>query len=84
MMAEHKESAGMRYQTTQTARTLQHKPLSTTEGQRVALINLGYLTEIQGDSINAEYRWPEKRNLLTWMGTSNKKLPMRFEDGLCK
>ena len=34
-------------------RTLQHKPLSTTEGQRVALMNLGSLTEIRGDSINS-------------------------------
>ncbi len=30
-------------------RTLHHKPLSATEGQRVALMNLGTLTEIRGD-----------------------------------
>ena len=34
-------------------RTLQNKPLSTTEGRRVALMNLGCLTEIRGDSINS-------------------------------
>ena len=28
-------------------RTLQHKPLSTTEGQRVALVNVGSFTEIR-------------------------------------
>ena len=43
--------------------TLQHKPLSTTEGQGVALVNLEALTEIRGDSIN----WPEKRKLSTWV-----------------
>ena len=32
-------------------RTLQHKPLSTTEGQRVALMNVGSFTEIRGDSM---------------------------------
>ena len=48
-------------------RTLQHKPLSTIEGQRVALMNLGSLTEIRGDSINSghSYRWLEKRKLST-------------------
>ena len=34
-------------------RTLQHKPLSTTEGQRVALMNVGSFTEIRDDSINS-------------------------------
>ena len=66
-----------------TDRALQHKPLSTTEGQRVALMNLGSLTEIRCDSINTGHRWPEKQKLLTWMCTSKKKLPMRFDDGLC-
>ena len=65
-------------------RTLQHRPLSTTEGQLVALMNVGSLTEIRGDSINSGHRWPEKRKLLTWMGTSKNKLPMRFDDGLCE
>ena len=65
-------------------RTRQNKPLSTTEGQRVALMNLGALTEIRGDSINSGHRWPEKRKLSTWMGTSKKKLPMGFDDGLCE
>ena len=54
-------------------RTLQHKPLSTTEGHRVALMNVGSLTEIRGDSINSGHRWPEKWKLLTWMCTSKKK-----------
>ena len=40
-------------------RTLPHKPLSTTEGQRVVLMNLGYLAEIRGDSINSGHRWSE-------------------------
>ena len=65
-------------------RILQHKPLSTTEGQRVALMNVGSLTEIRGDSINSGHRRPEKRKLSTWIGTSKKKLPMRFDDGLCE
>ena len=65
-------------------RTLQHKLLSTTEVKRVALMNLGSLTEIRSDSINSGHRWSEQRNLLTWMGTSKKKLPMRFDDGLCE
>ena len=38
-------------------RTLQHKPLSTMEGQRVALMNVGSFTEIRGDSINSGHRW---------------------------
>ena len=63
---------------------MQHKPLSTTEGQRVALVNFRSLTEIRGDSINSGHRWSEKRKLSTWMGTSKKKLPMRFDDGLCE
>ena len=65
-------------------RTLQHKPLSTTEGQRVTLMNLGSLTEIRDDSINSGHRRPEKRKLSTWIGTSTKQLPMRFDDGLCE
>ena len=65
-------------------RTLQHKPLSTTEGQLVALMNVGSLTEIRGDSINSGHRWSEKQKLSTWMGTSKNKLPMRFDDGLCE
>ena len=65
-------------------RTLQHKPLSTTEGQRVALMNVGYFTEIRCDSINSGHRWSKKRKLSTWIGTSKKKLPMRFDDGLCE
>ena len=63
---------------------LQHKPLSTTEGQRVALMNLGALIEIRGDTINYGHRCPEKRKQSTWAGTSKKKLPMRFDDGLCE
>ena len=54
-------------------RTRQHKPLSTTEGQRVALMNVGSFTEIRGDSINSGHRWLKKRNLSTWIGTSKKK-----------
>ena len=50
-------------------RTLQHKPLSTTEGQRVALMNVGSFTEIRGDSINSGHRWSKKRMLSTWIGT---------------
>ena len=65
-------------------RTLQHKALFTTEGQRVALMNFGSLTEIRGDSINSGHRWSEKQKLSTWMGTSKKNLPMRFDDGLCE
>ena len=64
-------------------RTLQHKPLSTTEGQKVALMNAGYFAEIRGDSINSGHRWLKKRKLSTWIGTSKKKMPMRFDDGLC-
>ena len=30
-----------------------YKPLSTTEGQRVALMHVGSFTEIRGDSINS-------------------------------
>ena len=56
-------------------RTLQHKPLSTTEGQRVALMNVGYFTEIRGDSINSGHRWSKKRKLLTCIGTSKKNCP---------
>ena len=69
-------------------RTLQHKPLSITEGQRMALMNLGSLTEIRGDSINSGHRWSEKHadaiDVYNIMGTSKKKLPMRFDDGLCE
>ena len=32
------------------------KPLSTTEGQRVALVNVGSFTEIRDDSINSGHR----------------------------
>ena len=53
-------------------RTLQHKPLSTTEGQRVALMNAGYFTEIPGDSINSGHRWSKKRKISTWISTSKK------------
>ena len=56
--------------------TLQHKPLSTTEGQGVALMNLEALTEIRGDSINSGHIWPEKRKLSTWVGTSKKETDM--------
>ena len=49
-------------------RTVQHKPLSTTEGQRVALMTLGTLTEIRGDSINSGHRWPENWKLSTCVG----------------
>ena len=65
-------------------RTLPHKPLATTEGRRVALLNVGSFTEIQGDSINSGHRWSKKRKLSTWIGTSKKNLPMRFDDGLCE
>ena len=66
-------------------RTLRHKPLFTTEGQRVALMNVGSFTEIRGDSINSGHIWSKKRKLSTWIGpTSKKKLPMRFGDGLCE
>ena len=60
-------------------RTLQHKPLSTTEDQRVALMNVGSFTEIRGDSINSGHRWSKKRKLSTWIGTWKKKL---HNDGL--
>ena len=56
-------------------KTLQHKPLSTTEGQRVALMNLGAIIEIRGDTINSGHRWPEKRKQSTWAGTSKKNCP---------
>ena len=60
--------------TTETpGRTLQHKPLSTNQGQRVALMNVVSRTAIQGDSINSGHRLSKKRNLLRWMGTSKKK-----------
>ena len=65
-------------------RTLPHKPLSTTEGRRVALMNVGSFTEIRGDLINSGHRWSKKRKLSTWIGTSKKNLPMRFDDGLCE
>ena len=66
-------------------RTLQHEPLSTTEGQRVALVNVGSCTEIRDDSINSGHRLSKKqRKLSTWIGTSKKKLPMRFDDALCE
>ena len=58
--------------------------LSTKEGQRVAFMNVGSYTEIRGDSINSGHRWSKKRKLSTWIGTSKKKLPMRFDDGLCE
>ena len=44
-----------------TGRTLQHKPLSTTESQRAALMNVGYFTEIRRDSINSGHRWSTNR-----------------------
>ena len=69
---------------TNAGRTLQHNPLSTTEGRRVALMNVGSFTEIRGDPINSGHRWSKKRKLSTWIGTSKKKLPMRFDDGLCE
>ena len=53
--------------------TQQHKPLYTTEGQGVALMNLEALTEIRGDSINSGHIWPDKRKLSTWVGTSKKE-----------
>ena len=56
-------------------RTLQHKPLSSTEGQRVALMNVGSFTEIRDDSINSGHRWSKKRKLSTWIGTSKKNCP---------
>ena len=56
--------------------TLQHKQLSTTEGQGVALMNLEALTEIWGDLINSGHIWPEKRKLSTWVGTSKKETDM--------
>ena len=65
-------------------KTLQHKPLSTTEGQRVALMNVGALIELRGDTINSGHRLPDKRKQSTWASTSKKKLPMRFDDGLCE
>ena len=75
-------------------RTLQHKPLSTTEGQRVALVNVGSFTEIRDDSINSGHRWSKKRKLSTWIGTLRRKncpcdLMMRcasaaFTDGTAK
>ena len=49
-------------------RTVQHKPLSAMEGQRVALMTLGTLTEIRGDSINSGHRWPENWKLSTCVG----------------
>ena len=64
--------------------TLQHKPLYTTEGQRVALMNVGSVTDTRGDSINSGHRWSKKRKLSTWIGTSKKKLLMRFDDGMCE
>ena len=62
------------------------QPLATTEGQRVALMNLGYLTEIRGDSINSGHRWSEKNAEAIGVDgyTSKKKLTMRFDDGLCE
>ena len=44
------------YRPINAGRTQQHKPLSTTEGQRVALVNVGYFTEIRDDSINSGHR----------------------------
>ena len=43
-----------------------------------------FFTEIRGDSINSGHRWSKKRKLSTWIGTSKKKMPMRFDDGLCE
>ena len=56
-------------------RTVQHKPLSTTEGQRVALMNVGSFIEIRGDSINFGHRWSKQRKLSTWIGTSKNNCP---------
>ena len=33
----------------------------------MALVNVGSLTEIRGDSINSGHRWPEKRKLSAWI-----------------
>ena len=46
--------------------------ISAMEGQRVALMNLG--------TLDYGHRWPEKRKLSTWVGTSKKILPMRFDE----
>ena len=63
-------------------RTVQHKPLFATEGQRMALMNRGTLyTEIRADSINSGHRWPEKRKLSKCVGSSKKKMAMGFDDG---
>ena len=59
-------------------RTVQHKPLSAMEGQRVALMTLGTLTEIRGDSLNSGHRWPENWKLSrVWVGYFEEtKMPM--------
>ena len=56
-------------------RTLQHKPLSTTEGQRVALINVGYFTKIRGDSINSGHRWSKSGSYRRGLVPRRKNCP---------
>ena len=58
-----------------TGRTLQHKPLSTTEGQRVALMNVGSFTEIRGDSINSGHRWSKSGSYRCGLVPRRKNCP---------
>ena len=54
-------------------KTLQHKPLSTTEGQRVALMNGGALIEIRGDTINSGLRSARKAETIDVGGYLEEK-----------
>ena len=56
-------------------RTLQHKPLSTTEGQRVVLMNVGSFTEIRGDSINSGHRWSKSGSYRRGLVPRRKNCP---------
>ena len=51
------------------------KPLSTTEGQRVALMNVGSFTEIRGDSINSGHRWSKSGSYRRGLVPRRKNCP---------
>ena len=54
--------------------------------QRVALMNVGTLTEIRGDSINSDTDGQKSGSYRRgWVGYfEGKQMPMRFDDGLCE
>ena len=68
-------------------RALQHKPLTDVHHGRSAsgIDECGALTEIRAiRSILDTDGQKKKLYISTWMGTSKKKVPIRFDDGLCE